>query len=525
MSYQGTAVTIPIGDLGILTDRPASDVPPNALIMARNITLEKGWVEKAAGTLAYNDNALTAGIVALFDWWPDSVKQRLIAATSDGSLWRDTGDRGFSLNTAIATGLTSLGPNSMFVEGGAETAGNNKKLFFLSDGFNQIKVLDGDAATFTDMANPATDWATSGFPTVGLIHRNRFWVFAGQRAYASNTGDHEEFTSSFLTQNIFPGEGGDVRGAYVFKGRMFAFKDGGFVYYLDDSASDSSTWFWKKLAGNFGLAGPHSIMDALNDMLAGNTTGTVTSYSASQKLGDIESADIFRNAEMENHLRENSSKTGVTEQHAVYYAEKKQAFFTYRTSVQLSNDGLICIDINKANPRITLLPKGTPQCLGLRKDTNMIQRPMYGDAAGFVQLMDYEDRLEGATAYTGEFQTPYLDFRFADSSLAHKQKHFDYLGIEFAEAGDWNVTCDVYIDGVFKETINFEQQLAGNQLDAFLLDTDRLAQPTTQGQTKRLHGTGRRISLHFKNSGSRESFQIASYTIGFRASGEQASKF
>jgi hypothetical protein len=532
MSYSGQSVTIPLGQFGLLTDRPPSDIPPNALIKANNITLEKGFVEKAAGTLKYNSSALSAGVVGLFDWHPDSTKQRMIAATSDGKIFRDIGDRTFTGGVAIASGLGALTPNCFFVEAGHETALRDKKLFFFTQGLNQLKVLAADGITFADIETPAVDWVVTRYPTVGIVHRNRLWAFQGQRSYASATDDHEEFQTGFLTDNIFPGEGGDIRGVYVFKGRLFAFKDSGFVYYLVDSNSDSSAWYWSKLASNFGLSGPHAIVDALDDMLGGNTTGTLTSYNATNSLGDIETADRFAALEVEEYLRSTLSTSGLTEQHLIYYAFKKQLFMTYRTTYKPHNDAMLCFDMNKQPARLSVLPKGTPQCLALRKDMNQIERPMYGDNAGFVMLMDYEDRSEGGTSYKGEFQTPFLDFRQLDQSLALKQKHFDFLSIEFKEAGNHNVSVDVFIDERFVETITFTQQIIGDYLDQFDLNTlsgtnpqaDYLGTNASQTLTKRLHGTGRRISFVFSNSGANESFQIASYTVGLRGSGEQATK-
>jgi hypothetical protein len=56
----------------------------------------------------------------------------MFAATSDGKIYRDYGDRQFSLATAIASGLGALSPAAQFVVGGAEVATNPKKLFFFS---------------------------------------------------------------------------------------------------------------------------------------------------------------------------------------------------------------------------------------------------------------------------------------------------------------------------------------------------------------------------------------------------------
>jgi hypothetical protein len=525
MGYTGEQITIPLGQFGLISDIPASDIPPNALIDARNISLEKGLVEKAPGTLKYNASALSAGVVGLIEYRPDDAAKRIIAACSDGTIYRDTGDRLFGGGTAIASGLGTLTPNCQFLVAGQETIAADRKLFFFSEGINQLQVLAADGSTFADVATPASDWTGINYPKIGVLHRSRLWAFSRQFAYASATGDHEDFVTGAIFQTIFPGEGGDIRGAFVFKGRLFVFKNEGFVYFLDDSDTNSSNWYWKKLASNFGLSGPHAVLDALNDMLAGNTTGTVTSYSATQAFGDIESADVFRNAQMERWLRDNTSQAGLEFQHAIYFAEKKQAFFTYRSTYKTTNDMLVCIDVGRGQPRISSWIKGSPQCLALKTDHYGVQRPMYGDASGYVQLMDYEDRLEGGTAYEGSFQTAHTDFRFADPSLAHKQKHFDFLAVEFSPEGNWNVSCDVYMDGVFKETLNFEQQINQKYLDSFTLDTDRLAQANTFTVTRPLRGAARRISFKFYNSGSNQSFQIASITVGLRVSGEQASKF
>lgn len=80
-----------------------------------------------------------------------------------------------------------------------------------------MQVLSGDSATMSEIASPAADWVSPNYPTVGVIHRNRLWAFMKQRAYASDTGNHENHLSNNLTQAIFPGEGGSVIGAFVLK--------------------------------------------------------------------------------------------------------------------------------------------------------------------------------------------------------------------------------------------------------------------------------------------------------------------
>lgn len=518
MAYTGVTARIPLGDFGLLTDSSPGSLPPGALIEARNVVLNNGTVQKAPGTYIYNaNNQLSGAVVGLIDWRPNPFLQRLIALTDQGNIYRDTGNRTFGGATAITTGLSNVTPRSQFITGGNETAGRNKKLFLVTDGKNQIKVLSGDGTSFSDISTPATDWATADYPRCGVVHRNRLWLFSGQRAYASNTGDHENFTSSFLTQSIFPGEGNDIIGAYVFKGRLFAFKEGEFVYYLDDTAADSSTWFWRKLASNFGLASPNAIVNALDDMLVGNANGSVTSYRAADTLGDIESADLFRNAGMERYLRRTTHPKGIEYMHAIYDEELKQVYFTYRSTYLNYNDMLINVDFNRQSPRITYIQKGTPTCLAMRKGTNNVNQPIYGDKDGYVHVMNYEDRKEGSNAYEGAFTTATTDFKEADPGFAAVQKQFDFIWIEFVPEANVDLSIDVYIDGKFYETVSTKLSLyTEQQLGNFTLDSQILKQYTTVTSPIPIHGMGRRISFRCYNSGSNESFQISSITVGFR---------
>lgn len=527
MAYAGQIAVIPLGGLGLLTDLPNGELPPGALILAKNVSFETGSLTKAPGSLRFNTQVLPAGVVALFDWWPNTTTQQMIAACSNGSIYRDIGDRLFSSATALTSGLMGLTPRCQFKEGGSETAGRAKKLFFFS-GSNQLKVLSADIASdgdgFQTVANPATDWTTPNFPTCGVLHRNRLWAFMKQRAYASDSGNHENFTSNNLTQAIFPGEGGDILGAFVFKGRLFAFKEGGFVYFLDDSDADSDNWVWRKLASNFGLASPNGIVEILNDMVAVGESGSPVSYRAVDTFGDVESGDLLRLMQIEDYYKKNVSLSGVDVCHAIYYEAKKMAFFTARTSYRTTNNTLLHIDFNKERPRPALWPKDQADCLAMRRDINKIPRPIYGGSDGYVYLMDREDRLVGGSGYTGEFKVAHTDFRFLDAGVAHKNKLFDFLAVEFKPKGSWNLSVDVYIDGTFSETIDFLMDVRDDGLNTFTLDTDPLGREENQTIQKPLHGSGRQLSFHCRQSGDNQNFEICSLTVGFRVSGTQASR-
>lgn len=523
MSYAGQIAHIPLGALGLLTDLPPGEIPRGALIRANNVSFETGLITKAKGSRRYNTQVLPAGIVGIHDWWPDEVTQRMIAVCSNGSVYRDIGDKLFSGATAITSDLISVTPKCIFVEGGNETAGRNKKLFLFT-GTNQLKVLSGDGETLLNVSSPAADWTTPNYPNFGFVHRNRLWAFMNQRSYASNTGDHENFTTDILTHSIGPGEGGRLIGGHVFKGRAFVFKEGGFVYFLDESSTDSDDWNWKKLSSNFGLSSPHGIIEVIDDMIAVNGSGSPISYNAVNALGEIESADVLRILQVEEYFRSNTSLSGIDVLHSVYYEAKKQLFFTWRGSHRTSNNRLFHIDFNRGQGRPAFWDKDIADCLSLRKDIHNIKRPMYGSSDGFVYLMDQEDRLVGGSAYVGEFKTSHLDFRHMDEKLAHLNKLYDYLAIEFIPQGTWDLAVDIYIDGSFVETINYSMDVRDDGLDSFTLGTDPLGREETQTIQKPLHGSGRRISFHCKQSGSNQNFAIAALTVGFRVSNGQRAR-
>ena len=527
MAYSGVQAHIPLGQIGLLTDVPPGDVPRGALIRATNVSYETGMITKAPGAARYNTQVLPAGIVGLIDYWPNPSTQRLIAACSNGSIFRDIGDRVFGSATAIATGLGTLTPKCMFVEGGSETAGRTKKLFFYS-GTAQLKVLDDDESEFANVSAPAADWTTPDYPTFGFIHRNRLWSFMKQRAYASDSGDHENNTSNNLTQAVFPGEGGNLIGGHVFKGRAFVFKEGGFVYYLDDTDADSDNWVWRKLASNFGLASPHGIIEMSNDMIAVNESGSPVSYNAVNALGDIESADVLRLLQIEDNFRKSTSLSGLDVMHSIYYEAKKQAFFTWRSSYRTTNNLLFHVDMNRESPRVAFWDKDQADCLALRKDIYKVQRPIYGSSDGYVYLMDQENRLTNTTAYNGEFKTGHTDFRFLDEKIAQKNKLFDFLSVEFLPTGLWDLSIDVYIDGNFSETLTYPMDVRDDGLGSFTLggaaEGDPLGRTETQTIRKPLHGSGRRISFVVRQAGANQNFSIACLTVDFRVSAEQATR-
>ncbi|MHA2380605.1 MAG: hypothetical protein ACXADS_15115, partial [Candidatus Thorarchaeota archaeon] len=306
----------------MVTDRSHTDMAAGSLVEARNVVFDGSRVLKSPGSKKFNNATLDGAVVGLFDWFPDSITQRLIAVTRNGSVYRDEGNGEFNGNTPIKEELATPSDQTFFAEGGNELSGRDKKLFIFT-GTNQIQVIQADGTSVREIDSPAVDWEES-YPTAGVIHKGRLWVFgnpsAPHRLYASNSEDHEDFTSAeLLTFEVFPGDGTRINAFIVYNERLFIFKDGQGAYVLDDTDPDIANWRINKLKSSFGCASPHSIVQALDDVLLKNETGSITSLAASDKFGNVESADALSALRSEGYMRTNTTRDGNKFTHSIYY--------------------------------------------------------------------------------------------------------------------------------------------------------------------------------------------------------------
>lgn len=118
MAYEGYEVPIALGQLGLQTDGPQSQLPPNAAISTQNIAFHTGVLSKSNGTTRFNSASLGSPIVCGYDWWPTPSQQRTIVATADGKIWKDTGDGTFSSATPMLINETQWIQFSSPVTGG-----------------------------------------------------------------------------------------------------------------------------------------------------------------------------------------------------------------------------------------------------------------------------------------------------------------------------------------------------------------------------------------------------------------------
>ena len=409
------------------------------------------------------------------------------------------------------------------LEIGPEITGANKKLAIFS-GTTQIQIIDGDAVVLRDIANPNIDWAASGYPTHGVVYQGRFIVYGSinspHRIYGSDFGDFEDFTGAETIEfGIFQGEADRIISSIVFRGVMVLFKEPFGIYFVDGTQSIVNPVI-QKYSDAFGLASPHAIAQGLQDVLAFNTFGSLTSLKTTDQFGDLESGDVFSNAKVENEFRDLLDNDGFSISQAIYYPEKKAFYFTARASQTNQQNRIIILDVNGDNLRIHVETKSQANVLALRRDDNNIQRPIYGTDTGDVFEMDGSTFNVDGQSYEGSFKLTNTDLSFADPGLADKNKIFDFVTVYYRSRGNFPFQIEASTDLEIRDVVTVPGVAQGT-LDAFVLGSSRLSDRSIRTARVPLRSCyGRRISLRFYNTGLDETFQIEQITLSFRPANE-----
>lgn len=396
MRYNGQKAPIRLGRGGLLTDLPPSDIPDSHLIEAKNIIVQDGTIQKDRGVRRWNEVALSTGIVDLIEWAPVEARMYVYALTRGGTIHRFTNreqvDQLSALQATDPSTLTISENNGFLVEGGREASGNAKKLFIFSRN-NQIQVISGNSLTYTTIANPSADFATSNFPRFGVVHRNRLWVFNDDRAYGSDPTDQETFTGGSAVQfPIYPGEGERIQSAFVYRKQLFVFKKGGGVYQLIDSDASTANWYFQRISAEFGIAAHKAAAEISKDLLIANDKGSVTSLAAVQEFGDINLGDTFNLLKVKRFLAQLTSDVSQENRRMLYDTRKQALYIAHQPISAIKNNAFWKLDFSHQSPQITLTDKEQANCLALLSIPTGVTKPFYGSDDGFIYEMDCEDR-------------------------------------------------------------------------------------------------------------------------------------
>lgn len=522
MAYAGQAVRLPLGELGLTGSRALSQVPPQGLLQATNISWDQGDIRKEGGATAYNTSALGGGasILAGHDWWPVPGVQRLIVSTSGGFLYRDDGAGTFT--TTLKSGLSGLGV-PVFCEVGQETLTANRKLFYAT-GYDPVQVIAGDAAIASTITLGAADWSSTNQPNCLAEHDGRLWASLGNRVYFSTQEDHEDFQDTENAGSLVVGAGSGEKIVQImsYKGVLLVWKFPIGIFLVDTNDPLLANWTVRRLSNSIGGASPQGAVQISDDILFLDQSGNFQLLSGIQEYGTIGLKNLSQLNLFSPFMRDNVALGYLYQARGIFYAHKLEAHFAITKLGQTANTARIVVDFNQiAQARFRWSDRDTCPALWLYKESDNIQRPMVGDTGGIVWKLDRDTFTQGATGYTATIQTAYMDFKWLDPELAVKRKNGQFLELVCDATGSWDLRCDIYWDGTFSQTLDFTSALSGAVLGTWIIGTDPLGGSSTITIRKRVAGSGKRISFKFYNAETSEGFNLSEAYFSFLPADER----
>lgn len=530
MSYTGYIVHLPVGTEGMTGSQNLSVVKPNQLILANGTTYENGTVQKEGGAAKYNGTSLGTGLAVMggFDWWPNASTQYMIVALSNGTVLR--GSATGTPATTLVSGLTltsGSGALPVFVEGGKEQASTKGKLFMFS-GTNPVQVFT-TGATGHLLASGPSDWV--GFPpTFGFNHNQRIWAGGNSNnphtLYYSQGTNHEKYSASgtFPGGNltVFPGEGERLIGGLSYKGLAIVWKYPRGAYIINTLSNLATGWSVSRLSPSVGMRSPLAFSVIDDDVAWMDQDGNIQVLSAVQEFGDVSSKNLSQIADMAPFIRTNINIGKLAQARAVYYPLKREMHIAVPQISKTYNSARLVVDFNRLDlPRFRYSDRDTPISMWMRRDVNQILRPMMGDNQGFIWELDTTAKNKDGVGYTSVFQTGHLDLSHVDPKLGTMMKTGDFLELVTDQLGKWIIYVDIYWDGSYKQTVQFDMKPKGFVLGSGVLGSGSLGTNLVMNLKKRITGQGRRFSYKAYNNNADEDYSVMSFYLHFRPTDER----
>jgi hypothetical protein len=479
--------------------------------------------------------AFNAAVTASATVW---AGPRLIWAAENGAVYKSFRA---SAQTApvslISAGTLNTGARTgFFLPCGMEATGSAAKLFYMN-GTDTVRELTSDSATMSAIANPNTDWASGNTPTGGVVHQGRVFLFgvAGNpfTMYASSPTDHEDFTTANTATRRYQVDssvGERIMAAVVFEGLLHIWKYPVGIFYLDDADLTSANWGIYRKSGALGCArSPHAVLAMDDDVMFLDANAQFHLLSAVSTLGGTTSSNLSEHLGIGDWMRERVSLVEPETICSYWDTERKIAYWGLCVGSGLRPAYLMGFDFSGTargeDVKVFLNTRDVPSALcGSRDLSYGVMRTLVAESGNVFTRLDAPipevsvkaDDIGSYQAFVSFYQTPFTDFSWVEggADLEFKRKIFEALEIEFEpikypDNQDGDVTVQVWIDYVLRETLTFD--------------------PSLRRQRKTLHcGDGFTFSLRVISQHSpqdtelylSDDFQIIAHTVWFQEGAE-----
>lgn len=514
MGYRGKTFQIPCSKGGFNYNENTDMIDPTMFVSpSKNINLHRNGRSKRGGTAKVNETAVSSSprIVGLFDFKLTGSSFQVFA-TADGKLWQNS-------TTTIKTGLSTANKFAF------EVFGNE---LYVCDGDTTPQTWDGAAAGTSNLTTPPSDWTGSEQPIQMIAHgrqaSRRMWAIYSNAVYYSALGDGKDFSTASGGGKI-PINTGDavgLVGGVEFGDRLIVFsRDKAFI--IDDSAFDTANWGYSPAQWNGGVPHWRLIVKVPNDIICMSEDGDIYSVVAAEgnPYGDYKQASLARPAFIDNWIRENLKLSSIDDFHAVYDPILRAIkFFVVRTG-QTEVDTALVYFIDRPVDEAWVIHDNQNSASGYNASCSALVRTAVGaysvytgDYDGFLWKLEQTTKSDAGSAYYGGFKTPSLTF-----DNPRVRKHYRRGYVIAKTQGNYNLSVNVWIDGVAQTATTVSLSGSGGVLDTDLLDSFVLGGTEFIDRYFDLGYYGRRIQLEFYNNGAGQDFFVSQILIDHKTLG------
>jgi len=290
------------------------------------------------------------------------------------------------------------------------------------------------------------------------------------------------------------------------------------IYQVDTRDPDPTQWSVYRLTLAWGAINSATQANIGNDVFFLDPQGEFQLLSAAQELGETRGQSLSSALQLQEWIRSHVNLNAIRRSRMAYYARRQQVHVGVCTPETDLNDLRLVWDFSRPDrPRMTESPRDGCTALWVARDP-IEQRLAAGDAFGFVWILDWPGTTRDGLGYDGRLQT-----MWSDLGAGTRRKNAQFLTLEFAPVGNWQVDVKVWWDGQIVNTIPVQlTSPVGLYLGSWILGTNVLGASNTISRKRiRLTGGGHRMSLEVGNAQPNQDFALAHAYLEFTLSDER----
>ena len=512
MSYSGKTYKVDFKDGGFSANNNIDAIKPTAMLLAKNITLNKGGRGSRGGSTKVNSTAVSGAprIMGLFDFQLASSAFQVFGC-DDGKLYKNS-------TTTIKTAMSTANHFNF------EVFDNE---LYICDGDTVPQTWDGSAAGTSDLTTPSADWTGSDNPFQAIAHgrgaSRRMWYLFDDAVYYSTLSNAKEVSGGTSGKITFDtGDAVGLKGAVEFGDRLFVFsRNKSFV--VDDSNADKTYWGYQAAQWGGGAAHWRLIVKTENDVVVMTEAGDIYSVLAAQEYGDYKLASLTKPAFMDRWIQDNVRLGYIDHFHAVYDPTERAIYFNVVLNGETTVSTSLVYYVDRNPEDAWVIHDNTESASGYDASCSAVVRistgvyKIYtGDYLGFIRKLNQSSKNDDSGAYYSGFKTPYINLDDPRTT-----KLFKRIFLTVKAEGAFDLQVKYFIDGQYKGTGTVSLAGAGDVFDTGVFDTATFAGIDLIEGCLDIGETGKRIQVEIFNTNADEDFFVSAMLIDFKPLGRK----